>query len=175
LSAAKELVREEILPERMQYLVILDESWLFLNDCSKKSPICYVDAGDHVPENRTEVRHENFGPKIMTVGILTGRGPVDLIFVPSKVKIDARFYLDYVLKPLVKKILPKLYPDELDKVWVHHDAAPATISARKSEYIEHVTRTKGIRFILNSQIPVKGPDCSPLFCIWLPETTPQKA
>jgi len=87
LSAAKEVLREEILPERMQHLVTLDESWLFLDDCNKKSPICYVDAGDHVPENWTEVRHETFGPKIMTVGILTGLGPVDLIFVPSKLKI----------------------------------------------------------------------------------------
>ena len=41
--------------------------------------------------------------------------------MPSEVKINAQFYVDYVLKPLFTEYLPKLYRNEMDKVFFHHD------------------------------------------------------
>jgi len=45
----------------------------------------------------------------MVVGALSGRGLLPLIKVPQKVKVTAKYFIDFVLKPLLEIHLPKLY------------------------------------------------------------------
>lgn len=160
--AAKILLKNEITDERLEYLVTIDEAWLAVQDCNRKSDICYVDKGESVPDNWTQPRAESFGPKVMAVGILTGRGTVPLFFVPPKAKINSQYYIDFVLRPLVENYLPKLYGRELDKIWIHHDKATSHTSAQTAQYMRDVTEATGIRFIKTEEIPVKSPDASPL-------------
>ena len=64
----------------------------------------------------------------MVFAAMTGRGVLPLIRLPSKVKINAKYYIEKVLKPLLETELPKLYPNDLHRVLVHHDLAPAVDS-----------------------------------------------
>lgn len=98
----------------------------------------------------------------MAVGILTGRGVAPLLFASTEVKVNAQYYIDYVLIPLAEKVLPELYPGELDRVWVHRDGAPAHTADSTVDFMKRVSESKGIRFIAKEDIPVKSPDASPL-------------
>lgn len=156
------LLQTDLTKENLEYCCTLDESWLYLQDCNRKRDICYVDKGEKVPDDFVFERHERFGEKVMAVGILTGRGAVPLFFVPGEVKVNRHFYIKKVLRPLVEKYLPALYPGELDRVWVHHDGASSHTAGDTMKYMDKVTETTGIRFIKNHEIPAKSPDGSPL-------------
>ena len=98
----------------------------------------------------------------MVVVVITGRGPIRQIRVPSAVKINAKFYVDYVLKPLFQAHLPSLYRDEMHKVFFHHDKAPANTASETINYLASLRIQMGISYLENSEIPVKSPDTSPL-------------
>ena len=93
---------------------------------------------------------------------MTGRGTLPLIQVPKKVKVTADFYIDHVLRPLLEIELPKLYPGELHKVTVHHDAASSHTAKKTTAYAADLKARLGITIISNQDIPVKAPDTSPL-------------
>ena len=63
---------------------------------------------------------ESFTKSFMVVGIITGHVTVPLFRVPSSVKINAQYYVGYVLKPLFTVHLPCMYPNEMDKTHFHH-------------------------------------------------------
>ena len=105
---------------------------------------------------------ENYSQHFMVVAAMTGRGVLPLIRVPSNVKINAKYYIEKVLKPLLEKELPKLYPNDLHKVLAHHDLAPAHKVKLTQEYAEDLRSRLGITIIHNFDIPVKSPDASPL-------------
>ena len=71
----------------------------------------------------------------MVVGIITGRDTVPLFRVPSSVKINAQYYVDYVLKLLFTVHLPRLYPNEMDKVYFHHYKASSHTANLTTEYL----------------------------------------
>lgn len=155
------LLENEVTDDRLEFCVTLDESWLYLDSCNGQTDHVYVKRGEKVPENWMRERPDAFGKKIMAVGVLTGRGPGPLFFVPPKTKVDSQFYCDYVLKPLVRRYLPKIYPGELHKVWVHHDAASSHTSGDTDKFAKLLTASTGVRFIESKHIPIKGQDCSP--------------
>ena len=98
----------------------------------------------------------------MVVGAMTGRGVVPLIKVPPNVKINADYYIKDVLKPLLEESVAKLYPGELDKIFVRHDAASSHTAKKTVLYAQNLKRRLGITIIPNSQIPIKSPDTSPM-------------
>jgi len=83
----------------------------------------------------------------MVVGIITGRGTVPLIRVPSKVKINAEYYVDYVLKPLFAEHLPRLYRNDINKVFFYHEKAPSHTS--KVTMATYKRLSKSLGFLLS--------------------------
>ena len=98
----------------------------------------------------------------MVIGIITGRGTVPLFKVPAAVKINAQYYVDYVLKPLFTEHLPRLYKRDLHKVFFHHDKATSHTSNLATAYLDQLKNDIGISYIEKQDIPVKSPDGSPL-------------
>ena len=98
----------------------------------------------------------------MVVGAICGRGVLPLIKVPAKSKINAQNYIDFVLKPLLEVEIPKLYPGEVNKVFVHHDKATSHTASLTTKYAEDLKRRLGITIISKNDIPVKSPDTSPM-------------
>ena len=61
-----------------------------------------------------------FAKSFNVVGIITNHGSVPLFRVLSSVKINAQYDVDYVLRQLFTVHLPRLYPNDMDKVYFHH-------------------------------------------------------
>src|SRR5271156_6350868 len=92
-------------------------------------------------------KSEKFCQKFMVVSAMTGRGVIPLIKVPGKVKINADYYIGNVLKPLLEVEVAKLYPGEMDKVFVHHDKASSHTAKKTVPYAEDLKARTGVTII----------------------------
>ena len=70
--------------------------------------------------------------------------------------------MDYVLKPILEKFVPELYPGEMQTVYLHHDKASSHTSLLTQEYLRNLQLRKATDFTHIEDIPVKSPDTSPL-------------
>lgn len=159
---ARKLSREHVRPENYEFLVTLDEAWLYSDETDAPNPLCYLKRGENIENQAVLKQRELGGKKVMVVGILTGRGPIPLKFVQKNVKINSIYYCNEVLIPLVKKWLPELYPEALEKVFIHHDAATSHTSRYTTEVMKSLADDHQITFIDKEDIPIKSPDASPL-------------
>ena len=80
-------------------------------------------------------KDESFAKSFMLIGIITGHGTVPLFRVPSSVKINSHYYKGYVLKPLFTVHLPRLCPNEMDKVHFHHHKASSQSANLTAAYL----------------------------------------
>lgn len=147
---------------KCEYVVTIDEAWFYLNDCDGQRSICYTKKGSNMVENWVKEKKEKFSKGFMVVGALSGRGRLPLRKVPSKVKVNSRYYIDSVLAPLIDQDLPALYPGEMHKVVIHHDKASSHTSRETQQYLQQKSLEVGISWLANEDIPVKAPDASPL-------------
>ena len=106
-----------------------------------------------IPESWVFEKDKRFVKGFMVIGIITGRGTVPLFRVPTNVKICAEYYVTYVLKPLFTKYLPLLYPNEMDKVFFHHDKASSHTANDTTAYLDQLKRDIGISYIEKKDIP----------------------
>lgn len=109
-----------------------------------------------VPDER------KFNAQFMVIGAISGRGVLPLMMVPPNVKINADRFIEDVLEPLLRKGIPKFYPGEEEKVFIHHDKASSHTPRKTHAYAEEIKQNCGPTIIPNSEIPVKSPDISPL-------------
>ncbi|UYV82128.1 IKK1 [Cordylochernes scorpioides] len=158
---ARKLYEEHLAGSRSEYTATLDEAWMYVTYCNGIRKICYIKRGNQVPDNWVHQCSETFPKGFMVVGVMTGRGVLRLIKVPSKVKVNSEFYIECVLKPVIEQ-LKDLYPGEMDKVFLHHDKASSHTSNKTQQFLQEMKDTLGLNFIRNSDIPVKSPDASPL-------------
>ncbi|OXA46652.1 Transposable element Tcb1 transposase [Folsomia candida] len=158
---SRRLYEDHLAGGKSEFVVTLDEAWFYLQDCKGDRKICYTEHREDV-EKYVCPKREKFGDKIMVVGAITGRGVLDLIKVPPNPKINSARYVSDVLKPLLEKELPKLYPTDYDKVFVHHDKASSHTATFTQQYAEDLEARRGTKIIKNTLIPVKSPDISPM-------------
>ncbi|UYV68761.1 hypothetical protein LAZ67_6000727 [Cordylochernes scorpioides] len=158
---ARKLYEEHLAGSRSEYTATLDEAWMYVTYCNGIRKICYIKRGNQVPDNWVHQCSETFPKGFMVVGVMTGRGVLPLIKVPSKVKVNSEFYIECVLKPVIEQ-LKDLYPGEMDKVFLHHDKASSHTSNKTQQFLQEMKDTLGLNFIRNSDIPVKSPNASPL-------------
>ncbi|UYV70322.1 hypothetical protein LAZ67_7002518 [Cordylochernes scorpioides] len=158
---ARKLYEEHLAGSRSEYTATLDEAWMYVTYCNGIRKICYIKRGNQVPDNWVHQCSETFPKGFMVVGVMTGRGVLPLIKVPSKVKVNSEFYIECFLKPVIEQ-LKDFYPGEMDKVFLHHDKASSHTSNKTQQFLQEMKDTLGLNFIRNSDIPVKSPDASPL-------------
>lgn len=158
----RKLYENHLAGDKAEFIVTLDEALVYLDDVNAKRSICYVNVGEQVPDSWVFEKSESFSKSFMVVGIITGRGALPLLRVPSGAKVDAECYVNYVLKPLFRDLLPSLYPDDMDKVFLHHDKATVHTAEFTKQYLEKIRQEAGISYIAKEDIPVKAPDASPL-------------
>lgn len=157
----RKLYEERLAGCRSEFMVTLDEAWFYVNDCHGVRKLCYRGINEP-PPNFVYQNPEKFSERFMVVGALSGRGVLPLIRVPAKVKINSKYYIEHVLQPLIEVYLPRLYPREMDKVFIHHDAAPSHTSQETARFTTEMLSKWGITVINKNEIPVKSPDTSPM-------------
>jgi hypothetical protein len=157
----RKLCEGHLAGKKSEFIVTLDEALFYLADCNGERRICYTTKKKQVEELVVQKR-ERFGEKVMIVGAKSGPGTLPLIKAPQNVKINANYYIEKILKPLLETHVPKLYPGETSKVYVHHDAATSHTARLTRDYAKDLHDRLGITIINNKDIPVKSPDASPM-------------
>ncbi|CAG7700260.1 unnamed protein product [Allacma fusca] len=98
---------------------------------------------------------------MMVAGALSGVGVLLLIRVPPKVKVNAQYYMDQVLRPLLEDGIAQLYGEDSAKVFVHHNAARSDTARLTEQYAKDLQVRSEITIIKNTEIPAESPDVSP--------------
>ena len=98
----------------------------------------------------------------MIVGITSGRDTVPLLRVPARVKINQEYYVNYVLKSLFSVQLFCLYPNEMDKVFLHHDKASSHTANLTTSYLAEMKEELGVSYISKKNKPAITQEGSPL-------------
>jgi len=159
---ARKLYERHLAGDKTEFMVTLDEAYVYLDYCNGVRKICYAQPGQEVPNGWLVKCHERWPLGFMIVGGMTGRGTLPLIKVPKKVKINAAYYIKHVLKPYLEREVPLLYPGELAKVTLHHDKASSHTANLTTAYLQDLKDQTGINYIAKEEIPTKSPDISPM-------------
>ena len=158
----RKLYENHLAGERSEFVVTLDEAFMYLSYCNGKSKICYVKRGEKTPEDWIYECEKSFPNGFMVVAALCGRGTLPLLRVPNNTKVNSQYYINFVLKPILEEYIPQKYSGELKKVFLHHDKCTSHTSKLTQQYLESVKARLGINFIENKDIPIKSPDASPM-------------
>src|SRR5277367_6953281 len=152
---ARKLLERHLAGTKSEYVVTLDEAYIYLDYCNGIRKIYYKQPGQEVPEEWLVKCKETWPTRFMIVGEMTGRGVLPLIKVPRKVKVNAAYYQDFILKPYLEKHVPQIYPGELDKVTFHHEKASSHTARSTTAYLQDLKTKTGMIFIANEAIPTK--------------------
>lgn len=101
---------------------------------------------------------KSFPPKFVIVGSMCCDKVFPLFRVPFLVTVDAKYFVDYVLHPLIHDFLIPHYKEDINKVIIHFDKATSHTAKLSSSYLERMKREYGISFLKKEDIPVKGAD-----------------
>ena len=86
----------------------------------------------------------------MVVGIIIRRDTVPLLRVTARVKIDEEYYVKYAFKSVFSVCLPRSYPKEMDKVYLHHYKASSHTANLTTCYLAKMKEELGFNIIAKS-------------------------
>jgi len=161
-TTARKLYERHLAGKKSEFIVTLDEAWFYVDNCNGERRICYRKINEKVPLKWVVQKPESFGPKIMVVGAISGRGVLPLQMVPPNVKINSHYYINEVLRPWLEVEIQRMYGNEASKVVIHHDKASSHTSRETAAYAKELKSRLGISIMRNADIPVKSPDLSPM-------------
>ena len=90
----------------------------------------------------------------MVVIDMTSRGTVPLWKLPWKSKINAEYYIEHALKPILEIQVAPLYPGEMGKVPVHRDPASSGTPKKPTAYSAGLKHRLEMTIIPDSETPV---------------------
>ncbi|OQV14322.1 hypothetical protein BV898_11442 [Hypsibius exemplaris] len=129
-----------------------------MNDCGGIRDCYYRKKGKPVPESRTKKWKQKFPKKVMCAAGVSYRGPTSIYFVPPTSKVDSAFFLNNIVKPIVEKDIPRLYPGEEHKVILHFDSASSHTTPAVYSYL----KSKKVKYIGKEDWMANSPDLSPM-------------
>lgn len=143
---------------RLKYIVSIDEAWAYSSYCNGQRKIFYRFRGDTTQKKWINFCKKNGANGVMFACGISWRGPTDIYFVEPGAKVNADYYFKYVLRPIVEKDIPRLYPGEVAKVILHQDSAPAHTAKKTIAYL----KSTGIQFIRKEDWLSNAPDAAPM-------------
>jgi len=159
---SRKLYEAHLAGGKEEFAVTLDEAMVYVEENNRQRSICYVEAGKPTPPSWVLEKCESFKHGFMIIGILTGRGTLPLFRVPLKTTVNTEYYIEHVLKPVFTQYLPRIYRNEMHKVFFHHDMSSVHTSIGTMAYLAQLSRDIGISYLKENEMIVKGPDASPL-------------
>lgn len=100
--------------------------------------------------------------------VVTGycsRGQLKISRVGTRVKINATYFQEEVMKPIFEEEIPRVYGRDSLKVFIHMDKASSHTAKSSMAYYRRMEAETRIKVIAFSSIPVKSPDAFPMdFC-----------
>jgi len=146
--------------QRFEKFITSDEAWFYLSECNGQRKVQYISR----EQKRSECEHYTKWSQskgIMVWAAISCAGKAKLKFIEPGCKINARYYIDNVLKPFIKQDIPRLYPNN-DCIF-HQDSAPAHAAKVTCEFLDQ----NGITFIRPENWMPNSPDAAPCdFFLW---------
>ena len=87
-----------------------------LTDVSGQRDISYQLEGQPAPESHTKIWKASHSLNLMVAIGISVRGKAELNIMSETVKVNAGLCIDHILKKIVEKDIPLLYPGEKHKV-----------------------------------------------------------
>lgn len=142
------------LKKEYRKIITGDEAWFYINDGSGQRSIQYISRSQN-RSDCTPFRRASNSKGVMIWAAISCQGKAKLRFIQPGCKINAKYYIDKVLKPFIKQDFFRLYPDG-DGVF-HQDSAPAHAAKSTQDYL----RRNDIPFITPEQWMPNSPDAAP--------------
>ncbi|CAG7830469.1 unnamed protein product [Allacma fusca] len=105
-----------------------------MDDCNGERASFYRKE-DILSETLILEKRERFGGKMIVVGAMSSGG---VYRVPPKVNVNAQYYMDKVLRPLLEDGIAQLYVEDSAKVFVHHNAARSHTAGLTEQYAQNL-------------------------------------
>lgn len=161
----RKLYEKFLAGDKWQWIVSLDEAWIYLDDTNKPRSIFYRKKSEKGRGEFLRKCREKFSKGFMVVAGYCAMGQLTIHRVSSKAKINAQYFQTNVLEPIYNSDIPRLYGNQASKVLIHMDKASSHTARSSVAYYERKFEETGIKVIPFSHVPVKSPDCSPMdFC-----------
>ena len=138
---------------RWMNFITSDETMIYLDGTYKTRGIQYVSSEED--KSNVQVAPRKFHPKSVMVWVaFCAKGFLKPIFVPSKAKVNSEFYIDKILKPMIREA-NELYGEGN---WIfHQDSAPSHTAKKTIEFLKN----SKVKFIAPSEWPPHSHDCAP--------------
>ena len=159
---SRKLYRNHLSADKSDFAVTLDEALFYFIPGNQTSKTCFIKRGYQTPEDWVRKVNEIQAPKVMVVAAMTSRGPLQARCVPIKTKVNALYYIDNVLRPIIEKELPTLFPDDMNKIFIHHDKATSHTANQTMAFLKEMKEKYGISYQEKEDIVVKRADVSPM-------------
>jgi histone H3/H4 len=143
---------------KWKYVLSLDEFYASLNNVNRQRSIYWKRKGENVPQIIKKKFKALHPKKIMFAAGICARGPTKMYSIPQNTKMNRWVFIEKVLKPIVEKDIPRLYPGEEHKVVVHFDSASSHVAEDTYQWL----RDNHVNFIHKGKWLANSPDVSPM-------------
>ena len=151
-------LHKKISRGKWKYIISTDESWISMNNINRFRKIYWSKKGEKVPQIVKKKFATTHPKKFMFTAGICARGETAMYIVPEKTKVNRWYFIKYVLTPLVKYDIPRLYPGEEKKVVLHFDSA----TSHTAPVVYKWLKDHHVKFIKKGDWPPNSPDLSPM-------------
>lgn len=119
----RKLYERYLAGDKWQYVVTLDEAYVYLDDCNKCRSIFYRPIGEKNYQRWFKECRESFPKGFMVIAGYCYKGQLAIRRVAKNVKVNSLYYQSNVLDQIYNTDIPGLYGVDTNKVWLHQDKA----------------------------------------------------
>ena len=142
---------------KTRMIFTMDETLITLNDFNCERPFYYVGWPGGIPEDWTKISQKCHPKQIMVAFGICWNGISRPYFIEPKAKINADYFTEHVLIPMLEYDIPHLFPGQEKNVIFHMDSAPAH-TAKKT--VQEFTK-RHRKFIPKGHWMANSPDEAP--------------
>ena len=147
-----------LTPRKLRYILTFDETYISLEDTSAETDYYYDGDCLEIPDDWKKKPRKSWPRKIMVVIGICWYGKTKAYIVPEKAKVNADYFIQHILKPIVEKDIPRIYGDLSWKVRIHMDSAPGHVAKKTYEWLDE----RNVKYISKLQWMANSPDLSPM-------------
>ena len=130
----KKLVKKYLTRRRLKLLFTMDETMIRSSDLQGQSNFYYKGCRVVVPESLRKMPRKNWPEQILIAMGICWYGKSRIYVVPAKTKVNAKTFINSILKPMLTYDIPRLYGKKKRKVIFHMDSAPSHRAAITNEF-----------------------------------------
>ena len=132
----------------------MDEMMISTNEITGETNFYYKRHGVVVPESWKKLARQNWPKQVMVAMGICWNGTSRIYIVPEETKINASNFIQLILKPMVKKDIPRLYGKEAKDVIFHMDSAPGHVATDTVQWLQQ----EKVKYISKEEWLANSPD-----------------